>query len=163
MTPGRNVLGKLGSQEKCPRRIGLLGEHDSWEKCPGKIGLPGRNVLGRIGLLGEMSWERNVLGEMSWEKCPRRNILGEMSWERNVLGEMSWEKCPRRNILGEMSWENWAPRRNVLGALGILGEMSWGELGSQEKRPGGDFVRRPGRQSGYWGPVLAPEGPSRLR
>jgi hypothetical protein len=68
------------------------------------------------------------------------------------------EKCPRRNVLGEMSWENWAPRRNVLGALGILGEMSWGELGSQEKCPGGDFVRRPRKTVRLLGAHSGPGG-----
>jgi len=45
---------------------------------------------GRIGLLGEMSWE-------NW--APRRNVLGEFG-----SGEQdSWEKCPRRiALLGEM-------------------------------------------------------------
>jgi len=70
----------------------------------------------------------------SQEKCPRRIwLLGEMSWEkyprRNVLGKVSWEECPGKYVLGElglgeMSRENWAPRRNVLGEFGFLGEYS---------------------------------------
>jgi len=32
-TPGKNVPGELGFQEKCPRRIELPVEQDSWEKC----------------------------------------------------------------------------------------------------------------------------------
>jgi hypothetical protein len=35
-----------------------------------------------------------------------------------------------------MSWENWAPRRNVLGELGLLGETSW------ENCPGRNVPRR---------------------